>query len=214
MRLKASVILCTVGLVLVVLGMAISRMGNHDLAHLFGMAGVTLGLTVAMRARGRFGITILGSRGVTAAQALLGLAVVIVITNRLGYLSIGSSGAVFTILILLAGISWIARQLSGEGGNIRWEPFVAMNMTLAVSWVWEGIIQPHVTVYGGPPSGSVNGWQVFADFIGAIVGWRLAIYIITVFEGSTPGGAEIWRLLRRRLLLQLGNLTIRNEKRN
>lgn len=52
MRLKASVILCAVGLVLIVLGVVISRMGNHDLAHLFGMAGVTLGLTVVMRARG------------------------------------------------------------------------------------------------------------------------------------------------------------------
>lgn len=214
MRLKANVILFTVGLVLIVSGALISHIGHRDLAHLVGMAGVTLGLAVVMRVRGRFGTTILGSGGVTAATVLLGLAVVIVIANRLGYLSIGASGGIFTILILLAGVSWIARQLSSEESFVRWEPFVAMNMTLAVSWLWEGIVQPYVTVYGGPPRGSVNGWQVFADFTGAMIGWRLAIHIITVFEGTTPSGAGIWRLLRRQLVLQLGSLRSRNGQRN
>lgn len=139
---------------------------------------------------------------------------VIVIANRLGYLSLGGASGISTILILLAGVSWIARQLSSEDDFVRWEPFVAMSMTLAVSWLWEGIIQPYVTVYGGPPRGEINVWQVFADFIGALIGWRLDGRIISVFEGVMPGGADIWRLLRRKLLLQLGNLRSRSEQRN
>ncbi|KKN85119.1 hypothetical protein LCGC14_0282880 [marine sediment metagenome] len=71
--------------------------------------------------------------------------------------------AVSALVVLVGLLAHIARSF--RSSSIR-----ALAICLAMSWGWELIIQPLVTVYGAPARGYIQWCQVSADLVGIVLG--------------------------------------------
>ncbi|HBN8507572.1 hypothetical protein [Pseudomonas aeruginosa] len=178
--------LVVLGLLLIVIAVSLSLNVSHDLAHFYGMAGLTLLVAEVLRFGDRLGVREIGLAGVVAGGLVLVCVVIVVAANRFGFITPAQGAFILTVLGLVLGLGYLARQLHQIMRPKHPAPVAAL-MVVSVSLIWEGVIQPFITVYGEAPRGYVQGWQVFADLSGVLLAYFASRKLGMHGDQSRPG---------------------------
>lgn len=146
-----------------------SKYLSHDFAHFVGMGGLVVLLTEFLRHGARFKVTI-GLSWVRGLLMVVGSVAVIAVANRLGHLSRGIASFAAVGVIMTASLICISRRVYELLGDRHPAPIAAITV-LAISVLWEFVVQPAITVYGGPARGSIEWPQVLADFSAVLLAY-------------------------------------------
>lgn len=180
--------LVALGLLMIAIAVSLSLQVSHDLAHFYGMAGLALLIAEVLRFGDRLGVREIGLAGMAAGRLVLVCAAVVVVANRYGFITLAQGAFILTVLVLVSGLAYLARHVH-QIMKPRHPTPVAALVVVSVSLMWEGVIQPFITVYGAAPRGYVQGWQVFADLSGVLLAY-LASRKLVVHSGHSHSGFE------------------------
>lgn len=185
--------LVALGLLMIVIAVSLSLQVSHDLAHFYGMAGLTLLFVEVLRFGGRLGVREIGLAGMVAGGMALVCAGGVVVANRFGFITPAQGAFILTVLVLVSGLAYLARHVHKIMKPRHPAPVAAL-MVVSVSLMWEGVIQPFITVYGEPPRGYVQEWQVFADLSGVLLAYltsrKLVMHGVQSHSGIEPRQAD------------------------